>query len=261
MKIAVILIPLYLLLSCGESTSPLQNAGGDTTETDTTNYALDTDSLKMALKNTTPPQGFYQVMLPCADCRGIEHTVYFNPDLSYRLEESVAGTGKIIRTIRGNWKPSEGDIWLYQDSAVQSRYTWRGDTLNFIDLKTDVRIPMRAVKDAATNEKWQALKQEGTDFFGTGTEPFWNITIDQKRRIAFRLSEWTTPLQLKAARQVASQDSVVYLTSNDSVQLRLVVYNTFCSDGMSDYLYNHKIKVQFNKQVYNGCGIYLGIKN
>lgn len=245
------------LLSCGETTSPLRNAGNDTTETDTVNYALDSDSVKMALKNIPPPQGFYQVMLPCTDCRGIEHTVLFRPDLSYRLEETDAGTGKKIRTITGNWKPSEGDIWLYQDSTVQARYTWRRDTLHFIDPKTSVQIAMRSLKDAASNETWKMKKEAGVDFFGVGNEPFWNISVDNKKRIAFHLSEWAGPLQLKAARQNTAKDSTVYTTSNDSVQLRLVVYNTFCSDGMSDYLYQSKIRVVFNNQVYHGCGVYL----
>lgn len=246
-----------LLFSCGETSSPLQNAGNDTTETDTVNYALDSDSVKMSLKNIPPPQGFYQVMLPCTDCRGIEHTVHFRPDLSYRLEETEAGTGKKIRTVNGNWKPSEGDIWLYQDSAVQARYTWRRDTLHYIDLKTSVLIPMRNLKDAASNETWKAKKEEGIEFFGVGNEPFWNITIDNKKRIAFHLSEWAGPIQLKTARQTTAKDSSIYTTSNDSVQLRLVVYNTFCSDGMSDYIYNNKIRVVYNRQVYHGCGVYL----
>ena len=47
----LLLLTAAVLFSCGETTSPLQQAGNDTTDSDTVNYALDSDSVKLSLKN------------------------------------------------------------------------------------------------------------------------------------------------------------------------------------------------------------------
>lgn len=243
----------FVLAGCGDATTSTET--GDTyTEKDTTNYALNTDSIKLQLNNTTPPEGVYQVMLPCTNCKGIEHTVLFNRDLSYRLEERIVGNETATKT-KGSWKPVKGDIWLYKDSSVVARYTWNGDTLNYIDLKSGVHIPLRQPRSAMDNTAWQRKKDEGVEFFGVGNEPFWNITIDEQKSIVFTLADWPKPHTFKPAKPVVTADSTVYQTRTDSARLRVVIYNTFCSDGMSDNVYNQKVTVLYNTEVYEGCGI------
>src|SRR5215217_1924963 len=94
----------YLIaVSCNDGTTSVQTPV-DTTETDTVNYALNEDSVKLQLANTTPPEGFYGVTLPCTNCKGIEHTVLFNRDLSYHLEEKVLGSDNTVTVTTGSWK-------------------------------------------------------------------------------------------------------------------------------------------------------------
>jgi uncharacterized membrane protein len=240
---------------CNDETTTTVQAPTDTTETDTINYALNEDSIKLQLANTTPPEGFYQVMLPCTNCKGIEHTVLFNPDLTYRIEEHVLGSDKTRRKTTGIWKPANGDIWLYKDKSVVARYTWKGDTLNYIDLKSGVRIPLRQLPPAGNVAAWKDKQKEGIDFFGVGNEPFWKITIDEQKSIVFNLADGPKPISFKAAKPVSYADSTVYQARNDSAILRVVIYTTFCSDGMSDNIYNNKVKVLYNDKEYNGCGI------
>ena len=243
-----------LLAGCNDNALSIHTPT-DTTERDTTNYALNTDSIKMTLNNTTPPEGVYQVMLPCTNCKGIEHTVLFNRDLSYRLEERVLDRADEVTKTIGAWKPVKGDIWLYKDSSVVARYTWRGDTLHYIDLQSGVHIPVRPVPSASSNSAWQQKGAEGIEFFGIGNEPFWNIAIDEQKSIVFTLADWSKPVSFKASKPVVAADSTVYQSRTDSAKLRVVIYNTFCSDGMSDNVYNHKVKVTYNTDVYEGCGI------
>ena len=245
---------ICLLAACND-TALTTSTSMDTAETDTINYALDTDSVKMQMNNTTPPEGFYGVTLPCTNCKGIEHTVLFNRDLSYRLEEKVLGSETTPKETVGWWKPVKGDIWLYKDSSVVARYTWKGDTLNYIDLQSGVRIPLRPLPGALDNPAWKKKADEGVAFFGIGNEPFWNLTIDTQKSIVFTLADWPKGVTFKTSKQVRSADSSVYQTGNDSVKLRVVIYNRFCSDGMSDHVYNNQVKVTYNDQVYNGCGI------
>ena len=228
----------------------------DTTIRDTINYAVDEDSLLLATNTIRPPEGIYQGVLPCTDCKGIEHTVYFDTDLTYKLQETKMGKkGEAPFTVSGTWKPSEGVIWLYKEGVVQARYTWQTDTLVYMNAKTGKRYPLRKLTGAMDNDTWRAKGKEGVEFFGVGNEPFWNVEIDEQKGLAFHLAEWGGPMQFKAVPPVVTADSTVYNTANDSATLRVVVYNTFCSDGMSDYIYNNSIKVVYKGQTYRGCGI------
>jgi uncharacterized membrane protein len=252
---SLLLVCCLCALGCNNDATTTAAPPPDTTETDTVNYALNEDSINLQLTNTTPPEGFYQVTLPCTNCKGIEHTVLFNPDLTYQLEETVLGSANVRTKTTGVWKPANGDIWLYKDRNVVARYTWKGDTLNYLDLKSGVRIPLRQLSAAANIAAWKSKQKEGIEFFGVGNEPFWNITIDKQKSIVFNLADWPKPVSFKTVKPLLSADSTVYQTRNDSATLRVVIYNTFCSDGMSDNIYNNKVKVLYNDTEYNGCGI------
>lgn len=244
-----------LLAACNGNAPVTNTATTATAGSDTINYALNTDSVKLMMNNTTPPEGFYGVTLPCTNCKGIEHTVLFNRDLSYRLEEKVLGSETAVTKIKGSWKPLKGDIWLYKDGGVTARYSWKGDTLHYIDAKSGVRIPLRQLPAAMNNTTWKSKGAEGIEVFGIGTEPFWNITVDEHKSIVFTLADWPKPMTFKWSKPLVSADSTVYQTRKDTGRLRVVIYNTFCSDGMSDNIYNNKIKVVYNNDVYNGCGM------
>ncbi len=228
----------------------------DSSFTDTINYAVNEDSLLLATNTMRPPEGIYQGVLPCDGCKGIEHTVLFNRDLTFRLQETKLGKkGENPFNTSGTWKPTEGVLWLYREGVVQARYTWQSDTLVYMDAKTSKRYPLRKLTSALENDVWRAKKEAGIEFFGVGNEPFWNIEIDEQKGLAFHLAEWGAPQQFKPATPQIARDSTVYNTANDSATLRVVIYNTFCSDGMSDFIYSQSVKVLYNGQTYRGCGI------
>lgn len=251
-----IILPLCcVFFSCGNNSlnTPVET---DTTTADTVNYAANTDSLLMNTNTMQPPEGIYQGVLPCTDCKGIEHTVLFRPDLTYRLQELKMGKkGETPFAVAGNWKPSEGVLWLYKEGVVQARYTWGGDTLLFMDAQSGKRFPLRRLPSALDNDVWRAKGEAGIEFYGVGNEPFWNIEIDEQKTILFHLADKGAPLPFKAVQPVVAGDSTVYNTASDSATLRIVVYNNFCSDGMSDFIYSNSIKVLYNGQTYRGCGI------
>lgn len=245
-----------LLLACNNDSLRTTDIQADSSFTDTINYAVNKDSLLLATNTIKPPEGIYQGVLPCDGCKGLEQTVYFNPDLTYRLQEVKLGKkGEVPFAVSGTWKPSEGIIWLYKEGVVQARYTWQRDTLVYMDAKTGKRYPMRKLTSAKENDVWHAKGAAGLEFYGVGNEPFWNVEVDEQKSIAFHLAEWSKPQQFKAVAPQATPDSTLYITSNDSVLLRVVIYNTFCSDGMSDFVYAQSVKVLYNGQVYRGCGI------
>jgi uncharacterized membrane protein len=252
MKSLLFIVPFFAL-SCnngGDSITSNKKSinNSDDSFADTTTVTLDTFQ-----QNTKRPQGIYQVMLPCTDCKGIEHTVSFNQDLTYRLEENKWGKNEQSKA-EGRWQPIDGKIWLYQNDTVKARYTWHGDTLVYLQPEGKT-FTMQKLIPVTENAAWQKKEAAGVEFFGVGNEPFWNIEIDEQKKIAFHLADWPQPKQFNAVKPVIYSDSIVYSTQSDSTTLTINVYNKFCSDGMSDFIYSHSVKVVYNGQVYNGCGM------
>jgi uncharacterized membrane protein len=256
MKYFFLLVAPLFMLACTNGTntgfSASDSTNTDTTTTDTASYTLDSTNSNMGV-NTRAPEGIFQALLPCPDCKGLQHTIAFYTNLTYRLEEEKLGKKGEIKKSNGNWKPSNGIIELYNDQLTTGRYKWVGDTLMY--MQGTNTIPMRKLTTITDNEVWLNKKSQGVDFFGVGNEPFWNIEIDDEKAITFQLADWTQPLKLKPVKPIVSADSVLYNASNDSTTLRITIYNTFCSDGMSNNMYNNKVKVVYNKQTYSGCGM------
>jgi uncharacterized membrane protein len=214
-----------------------------------------TPSLKLPVKPAIKkPQGIYRATLPFNG--KMEQTVAFYNDLTYQLQEKyINGKKDSIVVTQGNWSPSDGYIWLYKDQVVRGRYTWKGDILQYFSPLTKKNFAMEQVPDVMSNDIWKKRKDQGLALSAVGNEPFWNVQITKQDSISLMMPEWNKPLTLKISDAKSTADSTTYFAKNDSTQLRLTVLPYFCSDGMSDFLYSNKVRVQYNNQVLNGCGV------
>jgi uncharacterized membrane protein len=197
------------------------------------------------------PSGIYQGIL---ELEGkMEQTVAFYPDMTYRLEEHYVEKDSTV-ALQGTWAPSNGFIWLYDDHVVRARYRWKGETLEYYNPLNRKSYPMQSRTGVMVNKVWREKKNAGLSFYGIGNEPFWNIEFTKTDTLSFLLSEWSKPIRLKLKEKSESKDSAAYLAGNDSTQLKLTIYPLFCSDGMSDFIYRNRIRVEYKGQVYHGCG-------
>jgi uncharacterized membrane protein len=264
MRLIFILFFCYLT-SCENAAKPPllteDSARPDGTElNDTVPIILQDTSQANKAKAITPPpatqlpQGFYRAKLPCQGCPGLEHTVFFKANKTYVIEEASGDKAGDITKTTGTFNPASGTIWAYKGQVVKARYSWSGDTLNY-HLPNGKRIAMQKLPAAIDNDAWRKKGKEGIRFFGVGNEPFWNLEINQQQGLAFHLAEWSKPLQLPGARATTANDSMVYTASSDTASIKAVIYNRFCSDGMSDFIYTHSIRVDYNGKTFNGCGI------
>ena len=258
-KLFFLLLLVYTACTFPEEKKVNQLSKPDTTviETnDVNNAALDTfNSIALpTVQKIKSPTGIYQTTLHLNN--KIEQTIAFNSDFTYRLQEKyiTAKKDSVVIT-EGTWTPSDGFIWLYKDQIVRGRYKWKGDTLQYYNPVMKKNFSMNHLQDAMQNVTWRNKGKEGVVVFGTGNEPFWNIELDNKDSLSFLLSEWDGPLRMKIDSSFNNHDSIGYSARNDSAQIRVTIFPHFCSDGMSDFIYRNKIKVQYNQQVYNGCGI------
>ena len=206
---------------------------------------------KAPVKN---PSGIYQTRLSFKG--GIQHTIAFYNDQTYQLQEKYISAKKdSIVITRGNWSPSDGFIWLYKDQVVNGRYRWKGDTLQYFSPLNKETFSMQSLTNANHNIAWLKKADKGVTLIGIGNEPFWSIEMVRQDSISFTLPDWKQPLVLKINSTTTGADSIAYVAKNDSINLRVTVLPFFCSDGMSDYIYSNKMKVWFNDQLFEGCGV------
>ena len=200
------------------------------------------------------PSGIYQTRLDFKG--GIQHTIAFYNDQSYQLQEKYISANKdSIVITRGNWSPSDGYIWLYKDQVVNGRYRWKGDTLQYFSPLDKESFSMQPLTDANHNAAWRKKAELGVSVVGIGNEPFWSIEVMRQDSISFTLPDWKQPVVLKINSTTSGTDSTAYIAKNDSINLRVTVLPFFCSDGMSDYIYSNKMKIWFNDQLYEACGV------
>jgi heat shock protein HslJ len=82
-----------------------------------------------------------------------------------------------------------------------------------------------------------------------GTEPFWNLTIDDREMIFtdrgnnVRVAQPTPPVTIGIAGEI-------YQTP----RLHVNIVHSQCSDGMSDRTYPDKVQVDVDGRRFNGCG-------
>lgn len=199
------------------------------------------------------PSGIYRFNY-MIDSLKVEHTIRFNPNQTFYLEERYKNDSLVIT--KGTWAISNGAIWTYRQQLLRSKYTWKNNELQYSSPASEKTFAMQMVPDIAENKTWIERRKQGLAFFGIGNEPFWSIEVDPQDNIHFRLAEWNKPVQFKLTNKSRSADSVFYAgATQDSILITLTILPQFCNDGMSDFIYPKKVRVNYNQQEFSGCGM------
>jgi len=224
------------------------------------------DSIINANTFETTPSGFYQGMLPCKNCEGLQRSIMFSDDGHFKMEELSWGKGTGAKKTEGTWEQEKGKFLLYQGDKVVSRYKLVKDSLINIE-HNGARIPdsfsgqyaLFKKNTAPVNPSWKKRKTEGIDIIGNGSDPSWSVEIDNEKLILFKLAASEKPVIIPIERPVITKDSTVYSIFTDAgTGLKISVYTKFCSDGVSDHLYEYKMLVWYKGQIYKGCAVILG---
>ena len=88
----------------------------------------------------------------------------------------------------------------------------------------------------------------GGVYRGSGTEPFWGLTIDPKEMV-FTLSG-SPPVSQPTPRVIVGFAGEIYQTPRINVN----IVHAQCSDGMSDRVYPDKVQVTVDGRRFEGCG-------
>lgn len=254
MKTILSLFTSLILFSCNPSSTTEKTVFvNDTTHVQDTIIFIK-DSIMASDFADSLPNGAYQGMYPCKGCEGIQQTILFTADKKYRLEELTWGKSSLPKKTEGIWEKKNGMVWMYQAGKAPLKFFLRKDSL-FTD---SLQYALVKRELANINPSWKQKQMEGVDFIGIGNEPFWILEIDNEKMILFKLSDWKKPVLVPVEKSLVTKDSTVYNLKSENSPLRIIVYNQFCSDGMSDFLYQYKVTVSFKGNVYKGCGAQLG---
>jgi len=89
----------------------------------------------------------------------------------------------------------------------------------------------------------------GSAYRAVGTEPFWDLTIDE-RQMVFTDRGNNVQVAQPTPRVIVGVAGEIYQTP----RLNVNIVHAQCSDGMSDRTYRDKVSVDVDGHHYNGCG-------
>ena len=261
-----------IIYSCDEGGAKLETVAKQETVylTDTTSVQDTVIFLKDSVVATnfadSLPSGAYQGMFPCKGCEGIQQTILFNDDKSYQQEQLAWSKDAVLKASEGTWQRKEGKIELSQNNKTAIILMKKRDTLyavniNGVLVNDSSKYILTKRKLAANNAVWNKKRSQGIDFTGLGNEPFWTLEIDNEKFILFNLAGWKKPAIVPIEKPVIdNEDSTLYNLKSDTTRWTVTIFPQFCSDGMSDYLYQYKVNINYKGTLYKGCGILLNDK-
>lgn len=223
------------------------------------------DSLPNSTNGDSIPVGAYQGIFPCEDCDGIQQTILFNDDKTFREEQMIWSKNQFPKISDGKWDMKNDTIELSQNNKTVIEFEKRGDSLiavniNGVIISNSSKYILIKRNLADSNPVWNKKRLAGTDFVAMGNEPFWNLEIDYEKSILFKLADWKKPLLTGIEKPIIYKDSTIYNLKSDTTKWSITIFPQFCNDGMSDYLYQYKVTIKFKGLLYKGCGVMLSKK-
>ncbi|MEP7377037.1 MAG: copper resistance protein NlpE N-terminal domain-containing protein [Chitinophagaceae bacterium] len=222
------------------------------------------DSIINAKEFDSIPAGFYQGMLPCKNCEGLQRTIMFSGN-QFKMEELEWGKGTAAKKTEGTWEKLRGKFILSVNDKAMSEYRLVKDSLINVE-NNGSRIPDSLSKHNVLFKKstppenlsWKKRKSEGIDIVGNGSDPFWSIEIDNEKLILFKLAGSAKPVIVPIERPVITRDSTFYsIVTEAGAVLKISIGSKFCNDGISDHLYEYKMTVWYKGEIYKGCAVIL----
>lgn len=262
-----ILCCIIIFYSCNE---PVKQKKEETVYVSDTTRVQDTvvfikDSTMAQTFADSLPDGAYQGMFPCKDCEGIQNTIIFSSDKNYSREEMPWGSPAKPYRAKGKWERKNNRIVLYANGQPELVFKYGKDTLinvesngNRIGDSSKYILTKRSL--ATENKSWDQKRNQGIDFIGMGNEPFWSLEIDNEKMILFKLADWKKPMIVPIEKPFVKNDSTYYSLMNGDVAWSVTILPQYCSDGMSDFLYQQKVIVCYKGVAYKGCGVMLNAK-
>lgn len=135
----------------------------------------------------------------------------------------------------------------YSDEAVFM------DLNSSIDMKDSNKINFgigSAFKIERKNQKNDCIN---SDYWGTGTEPFWQLQISEKEN----LIDFYNPMEQKTTHFLYSKPEIkngitIYSSSDKENKINIIIKKEKCN-GAIDSQYDYSVQITLNDKKYSGC--------
>lgn len=259
MKRVVILFILIVGISCrqNDSKNRTTNINGFA---NSSSANIVSDTLEATAFADSTIIGAYEGTFPCKDCDSIRQIILFKADHNFSQEQILA-KGQSLHKSSGEWRTNGEFVELFQNHKKEIVFRFKNDTLfainiNDVPVTDSLKYMLSKRALASDNTAWEPKRSEGVEFIGIGNEPFWNIEI-QKEKIKLKMADWNHPVAGDIRGIENSIDSTVYHIISNKMEWTIIILPQFCSDGMSDFLYEYKVEVTYDGRQLEGCGILL----
>ncbi len=245
--------------------------------------------------------GTYAGVIPCADCEGIDYRVTLEEDYTFSEQMDYIGKSANALTTTGSYSIEDGIITLKKPTDSFNKFAEHtegllmldregnviaGSTadmyiLPLVDENTDMSqtgspaIPDTTIKPRQDNTEVDEVSRakinrhikgwkEGVNFYGSGTEPFWNLSIDFSRGMQFTTldsQDIQTPMGTPSQKDDGAYRK--YEAVTEAGELIVQLEEGDCTDQMSgeefDYVVTVMTKYSSDREyrTYKGCGEYV----
>lgn len=249
-RISFTIVATVVLAACNNSASNSDS----TSDTTAQSGQVVVDSAALGLS------GIYYGYLPCADCKGISTFLQLKPDMTYRTEETYYGKSDSAFVTSGTWKIDNGKIALTHNGKAGNSFLPEGDKIWQLDHQGN-RISgnlgdkyVLSRQPVADNKHFAEKKEAGVDFIANGNEPFWSLEIDKGKNFVFNQPGLEKPDTIAYAEATVNNGVRSYQVQDGKTTLELKITPQFCNDGMSDFVYEYRVELNYKKKRYAGCG-------
>jgi uncharacterized membrane protein len=105
--------------------------------------------------------------------------------------------------------------------------------------------------------------KDGYDFSAFGTEPFWDVKINEEKEISFNtIADGTAFTTGIPEYTEINKDEFSYISTSDKYSIKVLIKKSECTDGMSDNTYPYAVSVTLTEKSsgkqteLKGCGYY-----
>lgn len=224
--------------------------------------AIDTISKTAPSNSQNLPEelvGFYRTNLPCKGCDSIQHTTALYEGGTFLTEKVELGKNQPPLLIRGIieqddqlLKLKSGDISIYLYKRIGQQLYLATRAAN----GKETKYLLKRIHSPLANKAWQEKKEKAVKFFGVGNEPFWNVEIDSANNVQLKMADWLKPVQLSTTTTSSGAETITFNGTYKGSKVGIQILHRFCSDGMSDYLYDRSVNVKYRDHNLTGCGAF-----
>jgi uncharacterized lipoprotein NlpE involved in copper resistance len=130
------------------------------------NHRAEMDTLQPApMEELKPMQQSWRGVLPCADCEGIETSLFLEKDGTWVMNERYQGVSREPSSFAsyGTWARTADKLVLTDSKGEKSYYRAKGDKLEMLDrdgnpIESTLNYTLESVKPACPSRQWRCAE-------------------------------------------------------------------------------------------------------